>query len=207
MRRILLAATIAGVLLGVPALEPAAAAVCADYPNQAAAQKAADTRDGDGDGIYCESLPCPCSTAAGGGSTHGSSAPPTKPSCIKPKGVQDLVFSASKYPNIRAHANRAIAKGWPAVLVVNRPQDGSRRDRLLHNIPTKPGYDRDEYPPSIGRGRPNGNLRGLVQGTDPTGWKADVEYVGSHENRSQGAVMGSKLRRFCNGTRFRYLWR
>lgn len=31
----------------------AAAATCADYPNQAAAQKAADTRDGDGDGLYC----------------------------------------------------------------------------------------------------------------------------------------------------------
>lgn len=37
-----------------------AAAVCADYPNQAAAQKAKDTRDADGDGIYCEDLPCPC---------------------------------------------------------------------------------------------------------------------------------------------------
>ena len=37
-----------------------AAAVCADYPNQAAAQKAKDTRDSDGDGIYCEDLPCPC---------------------------------------------------------------------------------------------------------------------------------------------------
>jgi hypothetical protein len=46
-----------------------AAAVCADYPNQAAAQAAADTRDSDGDGVYCESLPCPC---AGPGST----APP-----------------------------------------------------------------------------------------------------------------------------------
>src|SRR4051794_23637833 len=40
-----------------------AAAVCADYPNQAAAQQAADTRDGDGDGIYCEDLPCPCAGA------------------------------------------------------------------------------------------------------------------------------------------------
>ena len=37
-----------------------ASAVCADYPNQAAAQRAADTVDADGDGIYCESLPCPC---------------------------------------------------------------------------------------------------------------------------------------------------
>ena len=37
-----------------------AAATCADYSNQADAQRAADTRDADGDGIYCESLPCPC---------------------------------------------------------------------------------------------------------------------------------------------------
>ena len=37
-----------------------AAAVCADFPNQAAAQRAGDTRDADGDGILCESLPCPC---------------------------------------------------------------------------------------------------------------------------------------------------
>jgi hypothetical protein len=48
------------------------AATCADYSNQAAAQQAADTRDADGDGVYCESLPCPSSSAAGGG---GSSTP------------------------------------------------------------------------------------------------------------------------------------
>jgi hypothetical protein len=34
-----------------------AAAVCADYPNQAAAQRAADTVDADGDGIYCVIYP------------------------------------------------------------------------------------------------------------------------------------------------------
>src|SRR3954447_21700017 len=44
-------------------------ATCADYPNQAAAQRAADTRDADADGIYCEDLPCPCSTAGDGGTT------------------------------------------------------------------------------------------------------------------------------------------
>jgi hypothetical protein len=47
-------------LLGLallPAASPAhqpvahAAATCADYPNQAAAQRAGDTRDADGDGI------------------------------------------------------------------------------------------------------------------------------------------------------------
>ena len=48
-----------------------AAATCADYPNQAAAQRAHDTRDGDGDGIYCEDLPCPCLKPGSGGSTDG----------------------------------------------------------------------------------------------------------------------------------------
>jgi micrococcal nuclease len=37
-----------------------AAATCDAHPNQAAAQRAKDTTDGDGDGIYCETLPCPC---------------------------------------------------------------------------------------------------------------------------------------------------
>jgi hypothetical protein len=41
-------------LLGAAGGEPAQAATCADYPNQAAAQQARDTRDADGDGIYCE---------------------------------------------------------------------------------------------------------------------------------------------------------
>jgi predicted metal-binding membrane protein len=30
-----------------------AAATCSDYPNQKAAQEAADTRDSDGDGVFC----------------------------------------------------------------------------------------------------------------------------------------------------------
>src|SRR6478609_3323061 len=57
----------------VPPPEARTAAVCADYPNQAAAQRAADTRDADGDGIYCESLPCPC--AGPGGATPQVTAP------------------------------------------------------------------------------------------------------------------------------------
>jgi hypothetical protein len=81
MRTMMLITTLI-VVLGLPTT--AQATVCADYPNQAAAQRAADTRDADGDGIYCESLPCPCSTAAGGGGSstpthHEPAAAPTKP--------------------------------------------------------------------------------------------------------------------------------
>ena len=58
----------------------ASAATCSDYSNQAEAQRAADTRDADGDGIYCESLPCPCSTGSGGGGT----SPPARAQLGRP---------------------------------------------------------------------------------------------------------------------------
>src|SRR5436190_1854663 len=57
MRRVVLDVLVL-VSLAVPA--QATAATCSDYSNQAEAQRAADTRDADGDGVYCESLPCPC---------------------------------------------------------------------------------------------------------------------------------------------------
>jgi hypothetical protein len=202
-------------VLAVLALLPSAAsaAVCADFPNQAAAQTAADTVDADHDGIYCESLPCPCSR----GSAPSPPPPPPPPvsptssganptACKRPKTVQRLVFSKTKYPNIRAHVLRAIAKGWPKVMVVNRKGADKRRDHLLAPIPTKPGFDRDEYPAAVGRGKANGSSTGLLRGADPIGWLADVEYVPSSENRSQGSSLGAKLRKLCNGTRFRYVF-
>jgi len=59
--RLRVAVSVVGALLLLAIVAPpASAATCSDYSNQAAAQRAKDTRDGDGDGIYCESLPCPC---------------------------------------------------------------------------------------------------------------------------------------------------
>jgi len=95
------------------------------------------------------------------------------------------------------------APGWPRRLVINRPGADERRDRLLEDIPTRSGFDRDEYPPAVGRGRGSG----LERGSDPRGWRADVRYVERAENRSHGASLGAKLREFCNGTRFRYVFR
>jgi hypothetical protein len=189
-----------------PFVDPVAyaSATCSDYPNQAAAQRAADTRDGDGDGIYCESLPCPCLRAGGGSAPTPTPTPdpPKQTGCQRANGVQPISFLATKYPNIRRHTKRAIGKGWPSVLVLNRPGAGARRDRLLESWDTRPGYDRDEYPPAVGRGRG----KGLVGGSDPRGWKAHAAYVPSSENRSHGSRMGIKLRRFCDGTRFRYVF-
>src|SRR3954462_9881580 len=66
------------------AVTPAHAATCGQYSNQAAAQRAHDTRDSDGDGAYCESLPCPClKTGDSGPSSPSSHSPP--PGLGKPR--------------------------------------------------------------------------------------------------------------------------
>ena len=110
--------------------------------------------------------------------------------CVRPEGVADISFSATKYPNIRRHFRRAVRDGWPRVLVLRRGGADERRDDLLDAYPTRDGFDRDEYPPAVGR-----------RDAD-----AHVAYVPSSENRSHGATMGIKLRRFCDGTRFRYVF-
>jgi hypothetical protein len=133
--------------------------------------------------------------------TTASDAGPAE--CVTPSGVQRVVFSASKYPNVRRHFRGALRRGWPRRLVVNRRGADARRERALRDIPTREGFDRDEYPPAVGRGRGPG----LERGRNPRGWKADVRYVPSSENRSHGATLGDRLERFCNGTRFRYAFR
>ena len=102
----------------------------------------------------------------------------------------------------------AIARGWPRVMLLNRKGAEQRRQRLLDPaiFPTRAGFDRDEYPAAVGRGRANGKQRGLIRGINPIGWLADVEYVPSGENRSHGSSLGAKLRRLCDGTRFRYVF-
>jgi hypothetical protein len=185
----------------------ASAARCSDYANQAQAQRANDTRDADDDGIYCESLPCPClkpGESGGGGGGGPTPAPKPKASCHRPASVQRIVFSKAKYPHIRLHVLAALKKGWPRVMVLNRKGADARRRRLLENVPTRPGFDRDEYPADVGRGKANSDQRGLVRGINPTGWMADVAYVPSSENRSQGASLEAKLKPFCDGTKFEY---
>ena len=72
--RLLLAVFVLVALCVAPA--PGDAATCADYPNQAAAQRAHDTRDSDGDGAHCESLPCSCLKPGDSGPSSPSSQSP-----------------------------------------------------------------------------------------------------------------------------------
>lgn len=209
-----LCALVALLVVGSVALPgSASAATCSDYPNQAAAQAAADTRDADGDGIYCESLPCPCSTAAGGSPPAPTPAPAPLPdpppapapepapdpepvpepdpvptrTCQLVRKVVDVGISRTRYPAVLTHMREAISAGWPRVLRINRTGADARRDRAVRAMPTRRGYDRDEWPMAFARKT----------------WRAHVAYVPSGQNRGAGASIGLKLRRYCDGQRFR----
>src|SRR5438876_10513382 len=90
--------------VAAPAPRPVAvaAAVCADYPNQAAAQRAADTRDADGDGIYCEDLPCPC---AGPGSTTAPKQPAQPPATFNGRCKRGRLPDHACTPGVVATTN------------------------------------------------------------------------------------------------------
>jgi hypothetical protein len=211
------------VLLGL--VGSSQAATCAEFSNQAAAQAAANTRDQDGDGIYCETLPCPCATPGAPASPSTTATPPaptpapepapapppvvepTPPpaeqgrdpqpaptpsptdseSCTRTDRVVRVGISRTKYPAVLRHIRQAVRAGWPRVLTINRAGADERRDRALRDIPTKERYDRDEWPMAFARKT----------------WRTHVAYVSSGQNRGAGASIGLKLRRYCDGVRFR----
>ncbi|HST42228.1 MAG TPA: NucA/NucB deoxyribonuclease domain-containing protein [Conexibacter sp.] len=106
--------------------------------------------------------------------------------CQRTARVVEVGISATRYPRVLAHIDAAVRAGWPRVLRIRRDGAAARRDRALRGIPTRPGYDRDEWPMAMAR----------------ADWRAHVAYVPSGENRGAGASVGLKLRRWCDGTRF-----
>lgn len=85
------------------------------------------------------------------------------------------------------HERRAVASGSPRILHLERDQANDRRRASLSGIPTRTGFDRDEYPPAAS-----------IEG----GSSADVAYIDPTDNRSAGSLMGLKLRPFCDGQAF-----
>jgi len=95
-----------------------------DYDNQADAQRAADTKDADGDGIYCEALPCPCLK-------RGESNPPRPPvhaeQAVQAKAPGDQAQDAAGVEKPRADQSPlSLPARWtcrPAEAAAHLPQD------------------------------------------------------------------------------------
>src|SRR4051812_47142365 len=117
------------VIAAIAAPSPAAR-VCADFPNQAAAQKAHDTRDADGDGIFCEALPCPCLKPAQPGG--GGAPPPATPAPPPPSGlgISIALGHVSRTHGCRTHDGLPDAACTP----------GARFSRARRAEVCRPGY-------------------------------------------------------------------
>src|SRR5262249_37081267 len=129
-----------------------------------AAQNAADTRDSDGDGIYCEDLPCPCSpqwhAQHGGGGGGGGSNPTPAP------------------PKPHLHLGPSIAFHRPVHTSVCHTRD---HQRLPHAGGTTGGYYRGAPRTAICRSGSSHSVRNVSESTKEAVYRA---YGISHHSRA-----------------------
>lgn len=114
--------------------------------------------------------------------SHG--ATPGQTACKRVSRHVILNLNDDKHHNIIDHAFDARRAGHPRILHIRRQEADANRRASLRGIPTRRGFDRDEYPPAL---------------SDEGGKGADVRYIRSSENRSAGRLMGRQLRPYCNG--------
>lgn len=101
-----------------------------------------------------------------------------------------LEFPADRFPQTAAHIASAILAGESAVCTIDREGADERREQSLAGIPTKEGYDRDEWPMAM-----------CAEG----GAGADVAYVESSDNRGAGSWVGNALEKYPDGTRVKFV--
>jgi nicotinamidase-related amidase len=97
-----------------------------------------------------------------------------------------IIFPADKYPETATHIKEAIAKGKSAVCTIDRDGAEDNRSASLKGIPTKKGYDRDEWPMAM-----------CAEG----GAGADIAYISPSDNRGAGSWVGNQLENYPDGTR------
>nr|WP_308314740.1 NucA/NucB deoxyribonuclease domain-containing protein [Bacillus sp. V3-13] len=100
-----------------------------------------------------------------------------------------VTFPSSRYPYTADHIRDAIAAGHSSVCTIDRAGADQNREESLRGIPTKKGYDRDEWPMAM---------------CEEGGAGADVRYVPSSDNRGAGAWVGNQLSKYPDGTRVKF---
>lgn len=106
--------------------------------------------------------------------------------------VVQLIFPAERYPETAEHIQEAIESGESAVCTIKREEAEENRKESLKGIPTKKGYDRDEWPMAM-----------CAEG----GAGADIEYITPSDNRGAGSWVGNQLEGFADGTRVEFMFK
>ncbi|MCQ4086074.1 NucA/NucB deoxyribonuclease domain-containing protein [Saccharibacillus sp. JS10] len=103
--------------------------------------------------------------------------------------VVTVEFPVDRYPKTAAHIQKAIREGEAAVCTIDRNGAKQNRQESLRGIPTKKGYDRDEWPMAM---------------CEEGGTGADIEYVTPSDNRGAGSWIGNTLEDYPDGTRVKF---
>jgi hypothetical protein len=78
---------------------------------------------------------------------HGVTQDPAV--CTLTRDIVVVDLDNVKHRHILSHVFAARRKGHPRVLHIRRYEATANRRESLRGIPTKRGYDRDEYPPAM----------------------------------------------------------
>lgn len=95
-----------------------------------------------------------------------------------------IEFPSDRYPETAKHIREAIQRGESDICTIDRKGAENRREDSLNGIPTKKGYDRDEFPMAV-----------CAEG----GEGADIKYISPKDNRGAGAWMGNRLEDYPDG--------
>ncbi|TBL70438.1 NucA/NucB deoxyribonuclease domain-containing protein [Paenibacillus thalictri] len=97
-----------------------------------------------------------------------------------------LIFPSDRYPETAAHIKDAIENGESSICTIDRKAADEHRKQSLKNVPTKKGYDRDEWPMAMCR---------------EGGANADIRYVSPADNRGAGSWVSNQLEKYPDGTK------
>ncbi|GAA3405742.1 NucA/NucB deoxyribonuclease domain-containing protein [Paenibacillus hodogayensis] len=97
-----------------------------------------------------------------------------------------IVFPADRFPETAAHIQSAIQKGHSSICTIDRKGAESNRRESLKGVPTKPNFDRDEFPMAM-----------CAEG----GKGADIAYVKPSDNRGAGSWVSNQLEKYPDGTK------
>ncbi|RAV01741.1 NucA/NucB deoxyribonuclease domain-containing protein [Paenibacillus sp. YN15] len=101
-----------------------------------------------------------------------------------------LHFPADRYPETARHIKEAIAAGESSICTLDRNGAEENRKESLKGIPTKTGYDRDEWPMAM-----------CAEG----GAGADIQYIDPSDNRGAGSWVSNQLEQYPDGTRVQFV--
>lgn len=96
-----------------------------------------------------------------------------------------ITFPSDKYPSVANHIRDAINNGKPNTCTIDRNGAEQNRKESLKNVPTKKGYDRDEFPMAM---------------CEEGGKGADIRYIKPKENRGAGSWFSNKVEKYPDGT-------